>query len=193
MITNSQWEVYLSKYERLMWKISRMISGDVVIANIEDNFSDLSMAAIESIQGFTKKTGRVFDDFINCKLFDGYTKTCLWKHKAKKGAKLTKKRSLRRKMRSFDQSWEIDEDNQTFNLLSNLHDRTSFSGITEFIIKEEVKNLDNAACNIVDLILNNEDVLTNDNRLNCAAISRESNLSLHEINKSLDKLRNKIQ
>lgn len=202
MITDSQWKTYLSKYEKLMWKISRMISGDPTIANIEDNFSDLSVSALESIKGFKKKTGQEFDDFIQSKLFDGYTKTCLWKHKAKKGALLTKRMPFTNKLKSLNFTYPKTNSGSGFIIYANttdspfeyfIEDKNSGSGIDNFIIRDQVKDLDNAACKIVDLILNNEDVLTTNLRVNCAAISRESDLSIHEINKSLDNLRNKLE
>ena len=91
MINTNQWELYETKYGKLMHKISRSISGDEVISALEDNYGDLCIAALDSIKGFSKKTGLSFDDMFGTKLFDQYTKTCLWHVKGNKGAKITKK------------------------------------------------------------------------------------------------------
>jgi hypothetical protein len=91
MIDTNQWEKYEEKYGKLMHKISRSISGDVIIATVEDNYGDLCIAALDSIKGFNKKTGKSFDQMFGTKLFDQYTKTCLWHVKGNKGAKITKK------------------------------------------------------------------------------------------------------
>ena len=71
-LTTEQWDLYLKKYKNLMWRISHLISGDSMLASLEDNYSDLNIAAIESINGFHKKTGESFDEMINNKLFDQY-------------------------------------------------------------------------------------------------------------------------
>lgn len=80
-----------------MWKIAHRISGDSMTASVEDNFSDLCIAALESINGFHKKTGKTFDEMIEMKLFDQYTKTCLWTAKARKGVKLTERMPFRKR------------------------------------------------------------------------------------------------
>lgn len=108
-ITSDQWELYLKKYNKLMWAISHRISGDSMIASLEDNYSDLSIAAIESINGFHKKTGKTFDEMIQMKLFDQYTKTCLWTAKARKGVKLTERMPFRKKHISLNAIFEDKE------------------------------------------------------------------------------------
>jgi hypothetical protein len=101
-LTTEQWDLYLKKYKNLMWRISHLISGDSMLASLEDNYSDLNIAAIESINGFHKKTGESFDEMIKNKLFDQYTKTCLWTAKARKGIKLSERMPFRNKHVSID-------------------------------------------------------------------------------------------
>jgi hypothetical protein len=113
-LNSDQWELYLKKYSKLMWKISHRISGDCMLASLEDNYSDLSIAAIESINGFHKKTGKTFDEMIGMKLFDQYTKTCLWTAKARKGIKLTERMPFRNRHVSIDELW--DEDGTSFDI-----------------------------------------------------------------------------
>ena len=82
-ITDEQWSIYLEKYDRLIWTIARKISGDDAVANVDDNYADLCVAAINSIVAYNKKTGIAVDEFLTTKLVDQYTKTVLWNLKAK--------------------------------------------------------------------------------------------------------------
>ena len=91
-LTDKEWALYEERYGKLMHTIAMKISGDDAIASHEDNYADLCIAALESIEGFEKKTGEKFKAAINNKLFDQYTKTVLWNRKAKKGIPLTKKK-----------------------------------------------------------------------------------------------------
>ena len=108
-LTTEQWDLYLKKYKNLMWRISHLISGDSMVASIEDNYSDLNIAAIESINGFHKKTGQSFDEMIETKLFDQYTKTCLWTAKARKGIKLSERMPFRNRHLSIDELRQDEE------------------------------------------------------------------------------------
>jgi hypothetical protein len=108
-LTTEQWDLYLKKYKNLMWRISHLISGDSMLASLEDNYSDLNIAAIESINGFHKKTGESFDEMINNKLFDQYTKTCLWTAKARKGIKLSERMPFRNRHVSIDELRQDEE------------------------------------------------------------------------------------
>ena len=78
-------------------------------ASIEDNYSDLNIAAIESINGYHKKTGQSFDEMIGTKLFDQYTKTCLWTAKARKGIKLSERMPFRNRHLSIDELRQDEE------------------------------------------------------------------------------------
>ena len=80
-----------------------------MLASLEDNYSDLNIAAIESINGFHKKTGESFDEMIKNKLFDQYTKTCLWTAKARKGIKLSERMPFRNRHVSIDEMRNDEE------------------------------------------------------------------------------------
>jgi hypothetical protein len=164
-----------------MWKISHMISGDYAISNLEDNFSDLCQAALESIEGFEKKTGRKFDDYFTDKLFDGYTKTCLWTLKARKGARITKKFPLTNKMIPLEnEDGEIIdiEDNASFNPSCIV---SSMDYIQQF---DEDKDLSS----IVDTILKDPTVLNGDGKLNLQALSKKMGKSAYLLGKKITKL-----
>ena len=108
-LTTEQWDRYLVKYKNLMWRIAHLISGDTMLASIEDNYSDLNIAAIESINGYANKTGQTFDEMMGTKLFDQYTKTCLWTAKARKGIKLSERMPFRNKHVSLDELRDNEE------------------------------------------------------------------------------------
>jgi hypothetical protein len=93
-VSDNDWVRYSEKYEGLMWTIARKISGDRVIADLETNYADLCVAALDSIRGFHKKTGEDFPQMMDNTLFDKYTKTVLWNYKNKKGNYLKKRYSL---------------------------------------------------------------------------------------------------
>jgi len=115
-LTTEQWDLYLKKYKNLMWRISHLISGDYMLASIEDNFADLNIAAIESINGFHKKTGETFDEMMTNKLFDQYTKTCLWTAKARKGIRLSERLPFRNKHISMDELRGDGEESTGFDI-----------------------------------------------------------------------------
>ena len=145
MIDTDQWEMYETKYGKLMHKISRSISGDEVISAPEDNYGDLCIAALDSIKGFNKKTGQTFDDMFGTKLFDQYTKTCLWHVKGNKGAKITKKYPITKHTVSLGDHPEVfslsGKDNTTVDaedfltVISN-----GFTGLEKKVVSTIVKN-----------------------------------------------------
>ena len=145
MIDTDQWEMYETKYGKLMHKISRSISGDSVISEPEDNYGDLCIAALDSIKGFNKKTGQSFDDMFGTKLFDQYTKTCLWHVKGNKGAKITKKYPITKRTVSLYEHPEVftlsGEDNNSMDaedFLTSVSD--GFSDLEKQAVSAVVKN-----------------------------------------------------
>ena len=64
MITGKQWELIDEKYGKLLTTICTKISGDAAISGFDDNFQDLRIAAMEAVEGFSRKEGKPFD-FIN--------------------------------------------------------------------------------------------------------------------------------
>lgn len=168
-ITDEQWDRYIKKYGNLMHKISRMIGGDSIIASPEDNFSELCMAAIESINGFHKKTGKTFDEMMPMKLFDQYTKTCLWTTKARKGTPISKKMPFRNKQVSM---YSLDEEETV-----DIQDTSSISNMNLIDLIDSWRIMDQASKDVVKLILEDPDVLTNDGHVNISALGRKTNLS----------------
>ena len=104
-IDNEEWKQYQDKYEGLLWTVARNISGDRAIADLETNYADLCVAALDSIRGFHKKTGESYAQMMENPLFNAYTKTVLWNYKNKKGNYLKKRYALNSSSVEFDASY----------------------------------------------------------------------------------------
>ena len=160
------WDQYLKRYERLMYKIAHMISGDPTICSIEDNFGDLCVAAIESVEGFIKKTKRPLENLLNDKQFDQYTKTCLWKRKARKGLDIEKKRPIRKCVPLKKESDTGEELDLEFSSIACKG--PSFSDIDiKDIFKMTEQNKE-----VLDIIVKNPSVLKMNGTLNFVEIGR---------------------
>lgn len=165
-----------------MHKISRMIGGDSIIASPEDNFSELCMAALESINGFHKKTGKNFEEMFPLKLFDQYTKTCLWTTKARKGTPISNKMPFRNKHISMSETDDNDEPIEIADTSSASHQSLMYiTDVFDKIGPDEKK--------IMKAILEDPDVLTNDGFLNLSAIDRKTGLSDYRSRVAVTKLK----
>ena len=183
-ITNEQWALYEERYGKLMHTISMKISGDLALASHEDNYSDLTVAALESIEGFKKKTGQTFEEAMENKLFDQYTKTVLWNRKAKKGIPLSKKIPFRNKQVSLDMG-NSDGD-------SCFHDRipdtraqynTSSVDLDDFT-QSQSENVQK----VMNAILGNPNILSKDGTINHSAVRQTTGLSVHFAKRAVENL-----
>lgn len=189
-LTDKQWALYEERYGKLMHTIATKISGDDAVATHEDNYADLCIAALESIEGFKKKTGQDFDEAINNKLFDQYTKTVLWNRKAKKGIPLTKRMPFRNSHVS------LDVDHLHIGV-SNLHDRiedprASFDASAvdlEDFTKSQPENVQK----VLNAILKNPSILSRDGSINHSAVKQSTGLSVHYTNKAVDQLKKSLK
>jgi hypothetical protein len=178
-LTEEQWKLYEEKYGKLLWKISRHISGDPAIASVEDNYADLVIAAIESIIGFQKKTNQNFDEMIHNPLFGKYTKTCLWNFKNNKGGKITEKKAHKPAHVSIEDNEEI---------LQIADSRSSVSDIGfSFPIK------DNTQKKLINVIVNDPDCLTENGFINVLRIANKLKLTQHEVRKQINTLSKTIK
>ena len=183
MIDANQWTKYETKYGKLMHKISRSISGDEVIAAAEDNYGDLCIAALDSIKGFNKKTGLSFDEMFGTKLFDQYTKTCLWHVKGNKGSKITKKYPITKHTVSlydhpevFSLSGEENNSLDAEDFLTALAD-----GFTEL------------EKNIVSAIVQNPEFVNNKGCVVFSKVARCVGCSVYLVKKSLGFIEHKLR
>tara|TARA_R100001443_G_scaffold58313_3_gene68851 strand:- start:1122 stop:1715 length:594 start_codon:yes stop_codon:yes gene_type:complete len=189
-LTDKEWALYEERYGKLMHTIAMKISGDDAIANHEDNYADLCVAALESIQGFEKKTGEKFKAAINNKLFDQYTKTVLWNRKAKKGIPLTKKMEFRNKHFSIDQDYS---GNDRERKLDNLEDTRAQFDASSVDVEDFSNSQPEDVKKVIDAIVKNPGSLSKDGMFNYAAIRRNTGLSVHFTNKAIEVLKNSLR
>lgn len=181
-LTAQQWELYHKKYSNLMWKIAHRISGDTMLASLEDNYSDLSIAAIESINGFHKKTGKTFDEMITMKLFDQYTKTCLWTAKARKGIKLTERMPFRKKHVSLDAMNDSEE-----GMGFDVPDTSSLARYAKVEAMDTYNSYDSGIKKMVRILSENPDLMTETGNLKINPIAKKMGMSVEKV-KNLVKL-----
>jgi|ETNvirnome_2_300_1030623.scaffolds.fasta_scaffold00218_23 hypothetical protein len=158
-VTAAQWEQYEEQYGRLMHSITRRISGDNAVANLEDNYAELCLAAIESINGFHRKTGQTFSEMWENPLFDKYTKTCLWHSKNNRGKKISKKIPMLKKTFSMDYK-HVDQ---------QVYDDVTFS---DLYFDDLRVNLGHKESQALDMILESNKFLTSGGKVNILALSR---------------------
>lgn len=183
-ITSDQWELYLKKYSKLMWKISHRISGDAMTASLEDNYSDLCIAAIESINGFNKKTGKSFDEMITMKLFDQYTKTCLWTAKARKGVKLTERMPFRNRHISIDMM--RDQDDVTFDV----PDTSSTARYADVEARDMYTRYDTRIQRLIDVLAKNPDLMTESGDLKVYPIAKKLGITAKNVMELIKSMEN---
>jgi len=163
-ISPEQWDKYEKQYKGLMYRITQLISGDFVVANPEDSYSELCLAAIDSINGFHRKTGEYFDEMWENPLFHKYTKTCLWHSKNNRGKKISKKIPMLRKTFSIDHK---HVDSQVYK--EDTHSDLYFDDVRGNLGYNESRAL--------DVILGSNRLLTSGGRVNVMALSRELDVS----------------
>ena len=191
-LTDKQWALYEERYGKLMHTIAMKISGDDAVANHEDNYADLCIAALESIEGFKNKTGEDFDVAINNKLFDQYTKTVLWNRKAKKGIPLTKKMEFRNKHYSLDQDF-IMNDSDSPSPHERIEDTRSGFGASATELEDFTESQPDDVKKVINAIMKNPGILSKDGIFNHAAIRRATGLSVNYTNKAVDKLKKSLR
>lgn len=190
-LTDEQWALYEERYGKLMHTISMKISGDNAIANHEDNYADLCIAALESIEGFKNKTGQDFDEAINNKLFDQYTKTVLWNRKAKKGIPLSKKMSFRNSHVSLDIDYNAEFG--TGGLHERIEDPRSGYDTSSVDLEDFTKSQPENVQKVMNVILKNPSILSKDGSLNHSAIKEKTGLSVHYTNKAVSMLKKSLE
>lgn len=179
-ITTEQWELYLEKYNKLMWRISHMISGDSMLASIEDNFSDLCIAAIESINGFHKKTGKSIDEMFTMKLFDQYTKTCLWTAKARKGIKLSERIPFRNRHLSID---ELRSGMEGEGTSFDVPDTSATARYAKVEANDSYDSYNPKIKKLINLLESNPDFMTESGDLKLSPIAKAMNITTSKLSK----------
>lgn len=175
-LTTEQWDLYLKRYKNLMWRIAHLISGDAMLASLEDNYSDLNIAAIESINGFHKKTGESFDEMIQNKLFDQYTKTCLWTAKARKGIKLSERMPFRNKHISIDEI-RREDDESPFDIA----DVSAIRDITRVDAADVVNTYDYKVKRIIKALEDKPELMSETGNIKINPLAKELGVSVAKV------------
>ena len=192
-LSEDQWNKYLKKYKNLMWKISHMISGDPTISSLEDNYADIMLAALESINGFNKKTGMSFDEMFTTKFFDQYTKTCLWTAKARKGNGIKKNYPVTNKKISLAvQENDTSSIGVTEAYVDTIEGKQDMNTDILLAYSEIFDNFTDEDTQLLKVISDNPDVISFSGRLKVKTLAKKSKLSIRKVEKILDNLRKKV-
>lgn len=192
-LSEDQWNKYLKKYKNLMWKISHMISGDPTISSLEDNYADIMLAALESINGFNKKTGMSFDEMFTTKFFDQYTKTCLWTAKARKGNGIKKNYPVTNKKISLAiQENDTSSVGVTEAYVDTIEGKQDMNTDILLAYSEIFDNFTDEDTHLLKVISDNPDVISFSGRLKVKTLAKKSKLSIRKVEKILDNLRKKV-
>ena len=176
-----------------MWKISHMISGDPTISSLEDNYSDIMLAALESINGFNKKTGMSFDEMMTTKYFDQYTKTCLWTAKARKGNGIKKNYPVTNKKVSIAvQDSDASSISSDVAYIDTIEGKDDMNPDILLAYSEIFDNFSDDDTLLLKVISDNPDVISFSGRLKIKTLAKKSKLPLRKVEKILNNLRKKV-
>ena len=152
------------------------------------------MAALESIEGFKKKTGEDFDEAINNKLFDQYTKTVLWNRKAKKGIPLSKKMSFRNKHYSLDQGvTSFGSEDSTQGSHELIEDNKASFGLSAIELDDFTESQPDDVKKVINAIVKNPGILSKDGIFNQSVIRKATGLSVHFTAKAINHLKESLR
>jgi len=192
-LSEDQWNIYLKKYKNLMWKISHMISGDPTISSLEDNYSDIMLAALESINGFNKKTGMSFDEMMTTKYFDQYTKTCLWTAKARKGNGIKKNYPVTNKKVSIAvQDSDASSVSSDVAYIDTIEGKNDMNTDILLAYSEIFDNFSDDDTLLLKVISDNPDVISFSGKLRVKTLAKKSKLPVRKVVKILNNLRKKV-
>lgn len=185
-LTDEQWRLYEEKYGRLMHTISMKISGDEMLASHEDNYADLTIAAMDSIRGYLTKESLTFEEAFDTKGFDKYTKTVLWNRKNKKGVKLTSRMEFRNKHKSLS---PFDDDSKAYEV----EDLSATPDYSMSSLQELFDDSDEDVKKVVNAVVSDPSVVTEDGKLKGYSLCKPTGLSIHYIRKAVDKIKNTLE
>lgn len=188
MITEEQWNRYDHLYGKLILMIAHRISGDIGLCSVEDNVANLQLAALNSIKGFTAKTGKTVDECFEDPLFDKYTKTVLWNCKNKIGKKITERNkslkfvNISSMVTDVDYTFDFVDPSGPFNADS------IFKMDFNCILHEDNEKYTNHR-RVAYHLLHDNDVFGQKGFACINSIKNNTNISLRNVQKAMDKLR----
>ena len=182
MITGNQWELIDEKYGKLLTTICTKISGDVAISGFDDNLQDLRIAAMEAVEGFSRKEGIPFEDFWGTTGFNKYMKTCLWNLKNKKGGRISKRYNIHKN------TVDITEYNEI--LVADSQDASSVSFDSFF--ESEKHKFSEEQKHVINLAAANPDFVKPSGRINVRRLSEELGFCAAKTRKILNSIKDKL-
>jgi len=182
MITASQWELIDEKYGKLLTTICTKISGDVAISGFDDNLQDLRIAAMEAVEGFSRKEGKPFDEFWDTVGFNKYMKTCLWNLKNKKGGRISKRYNINKNTVDVTEYSEI--------LVADSQDASSVSFDTFFEAEKHKFSEDQKR--VINIAASNPDFVKPSGKINVRRLSQELGFCAAKTRKLLNSIKAKL-
>lgn len=175
MISDEQWGMVLEKYTKLFSYISHRIGGDGITNDYNDSFQDLSIACLDAIVAYRKKTCTKFEDFFHTDGFDKYLKTVLWNCKNNRGSTIMKKKTINNKV----------------TLEEELIDGEMCHYDTSTVPFEDL-NLDLDSSKIVNTIHKNPKLIKPNGSINLNALSKELGEDKSRVKLYISQLENKL-
>ena len=182
MITGQQWELIDEKYGKLLTTICTKISGDVAIAGFDDNLQDLRIAAMEAVEGFSRKEGKSFDEFWNTTGFNKYMKTCLWNLKNKKGGRISKRYHIHKNTVDVTEYCDI--------LIAENQDSSSIS-VSSFFEEERHKFTEDQI-KVISAAAANPQFVKPSGKINVRKLSQEVGFCAAKTRKLLNSIKDKL-
>ena len=181
ILNEQQWNSIHEKYDRLFWKISHWISGDIATASLEDNYQDLRLITLGIVAAYERKTGKKFDEFFGTKLFDQYFKTGLWNFKNNKGAKIKDRYALTKYAVSANDNEEVLQ----------IVDKKSASWAQYY--SEVLEKFDGLPKVLLKELYEDPTLLMSNGKLNIKALSERLKLSIWNTKRLLRKVQKVIK
>jgi len=182
MITGQQWELIDEKYGRLLTTICTKISGDVAISGFDDNLQDLRVAAMEAVEGFSRKEGKPFEEFWDTTGFNKYMKTCLWNLKNKKGGRISKRYHIHKNT--------VDVTEYSDILIAEDQDSSSLSFNTFF--EEEKHKFTEEQTKVISAAASNPHFIKPSGKINVRRLSQEVGFCAAKTRKLLNSIKEKL-
>ena len=196
MITNEQWNKVEEKYKKLMYAISYRIGGDKITNDIDDSIQELSMAAMDAISTYARKTDETFDSFFTTKAFDKYIKTCLWNRKNSNGTRIKKRGKLNNPLsiHDFEEVWFQDGGDsivksKTNGVVDKVQNATSGVDASELFFEADL-NVDSRRA--VEKLLEDGKTIKPNGRININKLSRELGKTKNEVRYVLKRLKQEL-
>ena len=179
-----EWEDLMVKYEKLIHKIAHGIFGDVTTQH-DDSYQDLCVSALEAVNGYAKKTGKLdYQSFKDDELFNKYLKTVLWNRLNTKRRLVTRALDINGKAIRIN----ILNEEESFDIEDTSLDDSVFKESAEYLssfIEEERK--------VINVISNDPLAFLQNGNINIDRIRRKLNMSTNKTHQLVTQIAHKIK